>query len=60
MIEKNLAFKSYCCSNRNMSLLEKRKAIQYQLHISNEESKEKYYTKFSSRLADPLTSPKPY
>ena len=58
MIEKNLAFKSYLCCNRNMFLLEKIKALQYQLHISIEESKEKYYTKLSSRLADPLTSPK--
>ena len=60
MIEKNLAFKSYCCANGNMFLLEKFKALQYQLHISIEESKEKYYTKLSSRLADPLTSPKTY
>ena len=60
MIEKNLVFKSYCCSNRNMFLLEKFKALQYQFHISIEESKEKYYTKLSSRLADPLTSPKTY
>ena len=43
-----------------MFLLEKCKALQYQLHISIEESKEKYYTKLSSRLADPLTSPKTY
>ena len=56
MIEKNLAFKSYCCANRNMFLLEKFKALQYQLHISIEESKEKYYSKLPSRLADPLTS----
>ena len=60
MIEKNLAFKSYCCSNGNMFLLEKFKALQYQFHISIEESKEKYYTKLSNRLADPLTSPKTY
>ena len=60
MIEKNLAFKSYCCSNRNMFLLEEFKRLQYQLHISIKESKEKYYTKLSSRLADHLTSPKTY
>ena len=58
MIENNLAFKSYCCSNRNMFLLEKFKALQSQLHISFIESQEKCYTKLSSRLADPLTSPK--
>ena len=38
-----------------MFLLEKVKALQYQLHISIEES-----NKLSSRLADPLTIPKAY
>ena len=33
MIEKNLVFKLYCCSNRNMFLIEIFKALQYQLHI---------------------------
>ena len=42
MYEKNLAFKSYCFSNRNMFLLEKFKTLQYQLYISIEELKEKY------------------
>ena len=60
MIEKNLESKSYCCSNSNIFLLKKFKALQYQLHMSIEESKEKYYTKLSSRLADLLTSPKTY
>ena len=60
MLEKNLAFKSYYYSNKSMFLFEKFKALQYQLNISIEESKEKYYTKLSSRLADPLTSPKTY
>ena len=43
-----------------MFLLKKSKALQYQLQIPIEESKNKYYTKLSSRLADPLTSPKTY
>ena len=43
-----------------MFLFEKFKALQYQLNIYIEESKEKYYTKLSRRLADPLTSPKTY
>ena len=47
-------------SNESMFLFEKFKALQYQLNISIQESKEKYYTKLSSRLADPLTSPKTY
>ena len=60
MLEKNLGFKSYYYSNKSMFLFEKFKALQYQLNISIEESKEKYYTKLSNRLADPLTSPKTY
>ena len=55
-----MAFKSYCYSNKSMFLFEKLKALQYQLNIYIEESKEKYYTKLPSRLADPLTSPKTY
>ena len=50
IVEKNLAFKSYGCSNKNMFLFKKFKALQNQLNISFEESKEKYYTKLSSRL----------
>ena len=60
MIEKNLVFKSYCCSNRNMFLIEIFKALQYQLQIYIEQSKERYYTKLSSRLAHPLTCPNTY
>ena len=60
MTEKNLAFKSYCYSNRIMLLLEEFKGLQYQLHISVKESKEKYYTKLSNRLVNPLSSPKTY
>ena len=60
MVEKNSAFKSYCCSNKNMFLLEKNNTLQYQLNISIKELKEKYHTKLSSRLADPFTSPETY
>ena len=42
LVEKNLAFKSYCYSNRNRFLLEKFKALYYQLHISIDGSKEKH------------------
>ena len=58
MVEQNLVFISCCCSNKNIFLPEKFKALQNQLNISIEESKEKYYTKLSSRLADPVASPK--
>ena len=43
-----------------MFFFENFKALQYQLNISIEELKEKYYTKLSSRLADTLTGPKTY
>ena len=44
--------------NKVRYLILKRPCLRYQLHIFIEESKEKYYTKLSSRSADPLTSPK--
>ena len=56
MAEKNLAFKSHCCSNKNMYFLVKLKALQNKWNISIKESKEKYDTIFSSSLGDPLTS----
>ena len=34
--------------------------LKYQLHTGIEETKENYYTKVSSRLVDPLISPKTY
>ena len=43
-----------------MFLLEKFKTLQNKLKIFIEESKEKYFTKLSSRLADPLFSSKTY
>ena len=43
-----------------MFLLKKIKALQHQFNISIEEPKEKYYTKLSSRLANPLTSLQKY
>ena len=43
-----------------MLLLEKFKALLYQLYISIEEPKEKYYTELSSKLADPITNSKTY
>ena len=59
MVKRNLVFKSYCCCNKYMFFL-KNLALQTQLNISIKESEEKYYTKFSSRLVDPLTNPKTY
>ena len=60
LVEKNLEFKSYHCSNKNMFLLGKFKALQCHMNICIEEQNEMHYIKLSSRLADPLTSPKTY
>ena len=60
LVEKNLEFKSYYCSNKNMFLFEKFKALQCHMNICIEEQNEMHYTKLSRRLADPLTSPKTY
>ena len=43
-----------------MFLFEKLKTLHKKLNISMEESKEKYYSRLSSSLADPVTTPKRY
>ena len=43
-----------------MFLFEKLKTLHKKLNVSMEESKEKYYSRLSSRLADPVTTPKRY
>ena len=56
--EKNFTYKSYCRFNRDAFLLEKFKFPQNQLNVSNENSKQSYYSKLSSKLANPATSSK--
>ena len=40
MVENNLAFKLHCCFNKKMFRLKKFKALQNQLNISIEKSRE--------------------
>ena len=58
--EKNLAYKSYCPFNRDVFLFEKFKFLQNQLNVSIENSKQTYYSKLASKLANPATSSKTY
>ena len=58
--EKNLAYKSYCPFNRDVFLFEKFKFLQNKLNVPIENSKQKYYSKLSSKLANPATSSKTY
>ena len=58
--EKDFAYKSYCRFNRDVFLFEKFKFLQNQLHVSIENSKQTYYSKLASKLANPATSPKTY
>ena len=58
--EKNLAYKSYCRFNRDLFLFEKLEFLQNQLNVSIENSKQTYYSKLASRLANPATSSKTY
>ena len=57
MIEKNLAYKSYCRFNRDVFLFEKFK-LKNQLNVSIENSKQTYYSKLASKLANPATNSK--
>ena len=56
--EKNLACKSWCCFNRDVFLFKKFKFLQNQLNVSIESSNQTYYSKLSSKLANPATSSK--
>ena len=58
--EKNLAYKSHCRFNREAFLFEKFKFLQNQLNVSIENSKQTYYSKLASKLANPATSSKTY
>ena len=55
--EKNLAYKSYCPFNRDVFLFETFKFLQNKLNVP---IKQKYYSKLSSKLANPATSLKTY
>ena len=57
---KNLAYKSYCRFHRDLFLFEKFKFLQNQLNLSNENSKQTYYSKLSSKLANPAASLKTF
>ena len=57
---KNLAYKSYCCFNRDVFLFGKFEFLQNQLNVSIENSKQTYYSKLSSKIANPTTSSKTY
>ena len=54
--EKNFSYKSYCCFNRDVFLFEKFEFLQNQLNVSIKNSKQRYYSKLSSKLANPATS----
>ena len=58
--EKNSAYKSNCRFNRDMFLFKKFKFLQNQLNVSIEYSKQSYYSKFSSKLANPASTSKMY
>ena len=59
IIEKNSAYKSYCCLDRDVFLLEKFKFQQNQFNLSIEISKQRS-SKLSSKLANHATSSKTY
>ena len=58
--EKNFPHKSYCRFNRDVFLFEKFKFLQSQSNVSIENSKQTYYSKLTSKLANPATSSKTY
>ena len=60
ILEKNFPYQSYCRFNRDVFLFEKFKFLQNQLNVSIANSKQAYYSKLSSKLANPANSSKTY
>ena len=56
--EKISTYKSYCRFSRDVFLYEKFKVLQNQLNVSIEYPKQRYYSKFSSKLANLLLARK--
>ena len=58
--KKNFAKKCYFQNNEDIQLFRRFQNIQKLLTATIEKSKEQYYTRISTKLMDPTTSPKPY
>ena len=58
--EQNLAYKSYCCFNREVFFFKKFKSLQKKINLSVENSKQTYYSKLARKLANIATSSKAY
>ena len=58
--KKNFAKKCYFQNNEDIQLFRRFQNIQKLLTATIEKSKEQYYTRISTKLMDPTTSPKAY
>ena len=58
--KKNIAKKSYFQNNRDIQLFRRFQNMKKLLTAKIEKSKEQYYTRISTKLMDPTTSPKAY
>ena len=58
--DKNEAYKRFKRSNNNSQYFENFQSLQNLLGVSIEASKERYYSRLSMKLMEPLTSPKTY
>ena len=58
--DKNEAYKCFKRSNSNNQYFENFQSLQNLLGVSNEVSKERYYSRLSMKLMEPSTIPKTY
>ena len=58
--EKNDTFQCYLRSNKDLKLFNKTEYLRNELKLLIEANKEKYYSRISKRMLNPLTSTKTY
>ena len=60
ILEKNEMYKKYVNENKEPRIFDKVKCLQNELNSIIESNKQKYYSRLSKKLVDPMTSTKSY
>ena len=60
ILEKNEMYKRYVKENKDLKMFDRVKCLQNKLNSTTESNKQKYYSRLSNKLIDPMTSLKVY
>ena len=60
ILQKNEMYKSYVKENKDPKIFDKAKCLQSELNSKIESNKQKYYSRLSHKLVDPITNTKSY